>query len=141
MGCDIHMVVEERIAPGWWTPVRMMYCFNSIYKTEHGTRFASPIACSRNYERFAALAGVRGDGPEASGLPSDVNPATRHFLEHHGGDHSASWLPLAEALKRFVATEYYDDLADHEKKHPASFYFFLDDVNLEKYRLVFNFDS
>ncbi len=140
MGCDIHMVVEERVAPGWWTPVRMMYAFNSVYKTEHGSRFASPMSCSRNYERFAALAGVRGDGPEAVGFPDDVSPATRHFLENHGGDHTPSWLPLQEALKRFVETEHYE-LEDFDKKYPASFYFFLDDDDLSKYRLVFNFDS
>lgn len=145
MGCDIHMVVEKNIGTEdspRWVPYRMPRSHQNVYAKEPGKRFSSPMALSRNYERFAALAGVRGCGPAARGWPEDINEATRHLLENDG-DHTPSWLPLAEAVPIFLATDYYD-LSDFDRKYPAYFYFGVEeesDGSLSRFRLVFNFDS
>ena len=58
MGCDIHIVAERLTAPDTWIGIRD---FHSFHDKVGGWCF--PAALERNYERFAALAGIRGDGP------------------------------------------------------------------------------
>lgn len=63
MGCDIHLYIEYRKKPAPNTIPEPGRRWNSL-----GGR----INPGRNYALFAALAGVRGDGPEPKGYPEDA---------------------------------------------------------------------
>ena len=143
MGCDIHIAVEEN-TPHGWLPVRLMYSFHrKIWDADKNglDGFSSPAVCERHYTFFAALAGVRGHGPKARGWPDDINPATRYFLERHGGDHTPSWYPLAEFCKIWRDIESPAD--EFTQKYPATHLFMIDsaDENAGRFRVLFNFDS
>jgi hypothetical protein len=141
MGCDIHGLVERKVN-GKWICWRTLNPVHTSRPDEHGSSFASPAALSRNYERFAALAGVRGDGPDARGLPDDATDTATHLFETEEG-HTPSWLPLQEATDIFLATERYD-LREFDRKYPAYYYFGVEsesDGPLSDFRLVFWFDS
>ncbi len=83
MGCDIHIVTQVRRDGRWVTE-------------------PASVPDDRDYRSFAVMAGVRNYGTnppivpisEPRGLPPD-------FVEEEGddtGDHSKSWLTLAELL-------------------------------------------
>lgn len=147
MGCDIHLLVERRIRredmPDQWVAVRVIRSINTA--DEHPKwkqKWANPVARERNYDRFAALAGVRGSGPEPRGMPTDASDTAR-LLFKLDGDHTPSWLPLAEASAIFLKTEY-TTLSDLEREYPEYFYFGIEpecDGPVEDHRLVFWFDS
>src|SRR5882672_4508786 len=125
MGCDIHLVVERRIKqspmPDKWIAVRILEHINTAEKQKYDMNFATPAAKERNYERFAALAGVRGDGPEARGMPADASE-TAVLLYRIEGNHTPSWLPLSEAATIFAETEYHE-LTEFDRKYPTYHYF------------------
>src|SRR5207237_392615 len=99
MGCDIHMVLERKTEGGWLGIHNFPY-----YDNRNGHDF--PLAKDRNYDRFAALAGVRGEGPEARGMPADASPLAKYDSDECGPDgHSHSWLPLKDAAQIFLKTE------------------------------------
>jgi hypothetical protein len=93
MGCDIHCAIERRDSSGCW-------------------HFVSPLPIRRNYELFGILAGVQGTRVPISlprGLPVDYDQMDRtsadpdDYLDSDDGggpdefgDHSRSWLTLAE---------------------------------------------
>lgn len=115
MGCDIHYVVEQKQADGIWlgifatdTPIRLPY----------GLRQQIPLwrMKNRDYAFFAALAGVRGDGPGAIGLPPDVSHATRVYVELRDGDgHSHSHCSLyIFVLKHMLAIGMLPQMATHK---------------------------
>lgn len=138
MGCDIHMVVEKKIGERWIG----VHAFQRFYTREKRAS-AIPLACDRNYERFAALAGVRGDGPEARGLPDDLSDLAQLDGGYYLGDHSFSWLPLRDAANIFAATER-GIMSVWAKDYPCEFFFSVTDyreTDLDSYRLVFGFDS
>lgn len=94
MGCDIHCYIEFK-EPGnnGWNP------------------FGGKTYVGRNYAMFAALAGVRGDGPPAKGLPEDIayeaQGDNRLFITEDGdGDGEArreqavKW--VADGLSKYV---------------------------------------
>jgi len=87
MGTDIHGVVEELSSSD--------NAWSLVYVLRVNDR-----AGARNYKQFAALAGVRGEGPEPRGLPSDISDATRYLWETIG-DHTPSWLFVSEAVQIF----------------------------------------
>lgn len=108
MGCDIHMQLERRVVidsypEGIWQnanqftgiPLEGVWISSkepipSRYFNEHS--FAWWNIERRNYEFFAALAGVRGDGPDPKGLPEGVSPMTQAYIDSWGADgHSHSW--------------------------------------------------
>lgn len=127
MGCDIHIATEKRVDDKWVMVTRA---------------FWNTAARTRNYHRFAALAGVRGDGPPPRGLPDDISDSTRLFRDEWGDDgHSDSWLPLHDAARLWLETER-GEVNDFMRKWPESHYF---DVELESYpgvyRVVFWFDN
>lgn len=62
MGCDIHVLLERKVGDKW-----VMV-----------NRLESPVT-DRNYKRFAALAGVCGDGAVAKGLPDDLSESGRLY--------------------------------------------------------------
>ena len=60
----------------------------------------------RDYKFFARLAGVRGDGPEPNGVPSDVSALTqRHISRWEGDGHSHVHMTLREFVKRKIITD------------------------------------
>ena len=135
MGCDIHMVLERK-ANGKWIGVDTYQGHESAL----GKGYAWPEATNRNYRRFAALAGVRGDGPEPKGMPDDASDTAKILSEHWGSDgHSHSWFPLAEAAAIFLATAHQPN--DFAQKYPEAHFFGCDLENPEEYRLVFWFDN
>lgn len=128
MGCDIHGTVEKKVG-GKWVMVN---------------RWDSRWPCSeRIYARFAALAGVRGDGPAPRGLPKDVSDSTALYVAERALDfHSSSWLSLAEAIRVFVNT----DPAPITRKlnFPESHFWNIElaaPQDRRKYRIVFWFDN
>lgn len=93
MGADIHAAVERLVGGRW--------------------KFAGPLELGRNYDLFAVMAGVRGEHEpisQARGLPIDVDPTSCSVDGcgvladecgagpgyHDLGEHSHSWLTLAE---------------------------------------------
>ena len=117
MGCDIHVFLERKNKDGKY----------ELVKELDGT------ASVRNYRLFAALAGVRGEGPEPKGLPADVSEAVREIRHDWGGDgHSDSWEPFEKAVELWEAHRYGDfplvEFFEHGPPEP-------DD------RLVFWFDN
>jgi hypothetical protein len=141
MGTDIHGVVEEQVSPGRWVAIRTLDRFID----EDGKRL-EPACLVRNYRRFDALAGARGNGPAPRGLPDDASETARHLFETVG-DHSASWLPLDEASLIFAQTDFRKaiqaKLADFVAKPDGghNVYYFSEIGDGENYRLVFWFDS
>lgn len=99
MGTDIHGVVEHRRPDGTWIAIRTL----DVVLDEQG-REHRPGASARNDERFAILAGVRGDGPASRGLPDDASDAARWLFEGRGHD-DPSWLPLDEATRILAMTD------------------------------------
>lgn len=121
MGCDIHGWVEKRVDGKWigYRPLKDR---------------------DRNYDRFGALAGVRGLGPPQRGLPDDISETAKNESEEWGSDgHSHSWIPLKDALKIFTEHRYGDD--KHYSAYQAFDVDIDDEADFEKYRLVFWFDS
>jgi hypothetical protein len=122
MGADIHLVLEKRMTiPGTqtvaWVGVNAFpYVKGTVYDfSQRHKNAAAPVrdaegrvhwhANNRNYELFAALAGVRGDGPEPRGIPDDVSVLALHMIEGWGEDgHSHTWMLMDEALPLFLTT-------------------------------------
>lgn len=127
MGCDIHGWVEQRVGDRWVA-----------------VRELNDNANQRNYKRFAALAGVRGDGPEPRGLPEDISETTSwHVRAWNGDGHSHSWLPVIEALPLFQAVRYPgQEVTEYERRWPESYYFDIESTeDPSTYRIVFWFDN
>lgn len=106
MGCDIHMYMEWRYKGGEWQSVPEI----TIEPDEDGGRVRDLSATGRNYELFADLAGVRGEGPDPKGLPEDVSPLIARSADEWDCDgHSHSYCSIEEfeeILKRH--SESYD---------------------------------
>lgn len=99
MGTDIHGVVEHRTPDAKWIAMRTL----DLVIDEDGN-LHRPAALECNYKRFAALAGVRGNGPAPRGLPGDASDTARLLFERGGYD-DPSWLPLDEATGIFATTD------------------------------------
>ena len=129
MGCDIHGTIEIKV-DGKWIMINRL-------------PFDGP-ACDRNYKRFAALAGVRGEGPEPRGIPSDVSESTLLYIQEWDCDgHSHSWMDLKIAAAIFSATEFRHEPDSSASKYPMSHYFDVDEERFgnDDLRLVFWFDN
>ena len=138
MGCDIHMVLERKHGDHWIGVDSFKGHYCALDK-----RYAWPLATSRNYSRFAALAGVRGDGPDPRGIPDDASELSKLQIADWGQDgHSHSWMSVAEAAPIFYETDSYkkDEFARY---YPAAYYFDvdMDSKKLEDYCIVFWFDN
>jgi hypothetical protein len=128
MGCDIHICLEV-LERGQWLLI--------------GYFHAKSRACERNYDRFAAMAGVRGEGPKPQGMPSNAGEGTLWRRKKYGGDgHSESWLPLKVAGGIYAATYWpANDATDYYKTHPCDYFFDISDDDAPNYRIVFWFDN
>jgi hypothetical protein len=157
MGCDIHLVLEEKDANGKWVGINTFMSHDRASWTVGNRKrkpdifdvWSSPVARDRNYARFSALADVRSYdrvGPKPRGVPDDASETTKHLINKWGVDgHSHSWLSLKEATKIWVETEN-DDMINHHQKY-AEYHFFgvealtEDPKEFDKYRIVFWFDN
>ena len=85
MGCDIHVFVETQAENGEWVTL------GEVHRTWDNDK-PTGLASSRNYERFAALAGVRdynNTDKEPKGFPDDAGQTTRyHYGEWEGDEYS-----------------------------------------------------
>jgi hypothetical protein len=140
MGCDIHLVLERRRKDGKWVAIDTF----TGHESALDKGYAWPAATSRNYQRFAALAGVRGDGPAARGMPDDASETARFLAEEKwdSDGHTHSWLPLAEAADIFLRTHGPVEADSFAAKYPCAYFFGIDsDEGFDAYRLVFWFDN
>lgn len=141
MGCDIHMVLERKSSDGWVGLHNFQGC-----RGRDG-RSAYPVATERNYRLFAALAGVRGEGPAPKGLPEDMSLLTKHLSSDWDGDgHSHSWIGLPEAVVEFNQRRYPEgetpvDPGSYRDKYPSSYWFDVESDDVPEHRLVFWFDN
>lgn len=165
MGADIHMVLERKDKTrGKWVGINN---FNSRQAHVHvrdkeGQYVAAEAlvmweARSRNYAMFAALAGVRGDGPDPRGVPDDASDLALLEIDGWGADgHSHSWLPMSEALPIFMKHQFNGDGAIIKARiggksltelhmrvlsNEFAVDFEPDREELDDYRLVFWFDN
>ena len=100
MGCDIHIVIEQKYGSNW------IGIINSE-SIPYGT--LDPDPTMRNYQFFAALAGVRGDGPEPKGIPEDASGLSRMYIEGRDKDgHSHSYMPLKDFISTWLSV--HDDV-------------------------------
>lgn len=138
MGCDIHIVLERKIGDKW--------IGIDAYRQYFAPQMDQAYVRTRNYKRFAKLAGVRGDGPEPKGLPEDLSDLAKMLSDDWDLDgHSHSWASLLDALPIFIETEWFDieHQSDYAKKYPASYFFnvYEDELKGKDYRIVFWFDN
>ena len=102
MGCDIHIVVEQRYEDKWV----------GITNSDAVPYDAfNPNPSARDYRFFGALAGVRTNGPKPKGMPEDASDLAWLLAEGWDVDgHSHSYM----SLKDFISTW----LAVHDEKLP-----------------------
>lgn len=103
MGCDIHVVVEQR-HEGKWIGVHDCPPVRARGSNKEMTYAWHEIG-DRNYTRFGLLAGVRSDGPEPRGFPSDASDlASIRGRSWHGDGHSHSWTTAYELIPIMMET-------------------------------------
>ena len=114
MGADIHIYAERKLKDGTWAMSHDLKNFMDgkalrlhMSMTDPNAKYelhwCSPRIGTRNYQFFAALAGVRGEGPEARGLPDDVSPLVAEEAENWDGDgHSFSWYSARDMVPIFM---------------------------------------
>jgi hypothetical protein len=154
MGCDIHAVLERKFGDKWIGIEVLRHRYAFIFNDEEGAyendhlRYIGCKAIDRNYALFAALAGVRGEGPEAKGLPNSAPELSRALLFEYDDDlHSHSWCSLSEYIEKLLATMTNPAEVFLREDHPAlkdPYKFFFCMYTLEEgeeYRVVFAFDN
>lgn len=108
MGADIHIYAERKLKTGPWAMAREFtgidlrsFHVGPVKLTSNCLR---PNVSGRNYNFFAALAGVRGVGPEPRGLPDDISPLVAEEADSWDGDgHSHSWMSARDFIPIFIA--------------------------------------
>ena len=132
MGANIHTMLEKEI-DGEWVLVHVPH-WNT------GARRA-------NYDRFAKLAGVRGDGPVPKGAPSDISKGTQYRLNKWGCDaHSVSYDTLIRFLDVCKGTDREDFVYDDTWKYSDFCEHYLGmgfgkDECVDDFRVVYWFDN
>lgn len=112
MGCDIHFVVEVDFARGYEGEVPRGHVpqWVGVYSTGHTPNMARnpddmynwrSVWCDeRDYAFFAAIAGVRGEGPKPNGIPEDASELARMYIDQYGCDgHSYGHMPLLDFVR------------------------------------------
>lgn len=114
MGCDIHPVLEKKWKRDDGTTVWVgLHDFPYVtikeirQKGEIVARnyWHSPRAQWRNYQLFAKLAGVRGEGQDPKGLPNDASDLTLMLLSDCSDYHSHSWVSAREWVMHCLSLE------------------------------------
>ena len=106
MGADIHVLLERKVDGRWETwdrfagiPKRALV--RDVQDAGYDLHYRFTY---RNYAFFAALAGVRGDGPDPRGLPYDISPVAKAYVDNWGDDgHSHTYLFADEFCEAFMA--------------------------------------
>lgn len=130
MGCDIHFCVEKRITTwdedagdhvpveparwigvyGTWQTPALMTDRETVPKVGADVDRLSwlerrPAMKSRNYDFFAKLAGVRGEGPDPKGFPEDASELARMMTDPDSADdHSHSYDTLEDFVRTYLLT-------------------------------------
>lgn len=111
MGCDIHWVVEQQVKTRddtlIWIGVLEKNSPRIVSRLEDNSSLydRASVVSHRNYAFFAALAGVRGPGPDPRGLPDDASETTKVLVEWWDCDgHSHSWCSLREFISTWLGT-------------------------------------
>jgi hypothetical protein len=146
MGADIHMVLEQRFEDRWVGLHDYPYINKTAVESDSGTplsRYFFWKATNRNYKLFAAIAGVRGEGPDPKGVPDDASDLAHLAIESYGGDgHSHTWLSEEEAIRTWAPYVLKDgDWVAPERRQKVGDYLGMDDVGRDQYRLVIFFDN
>ena len=106
MGCDIHIVLERH----WkerdlWVGLHEFPYMPAKALNTYGVtlihEFVGWNLCTRDYNFFWALAGVRGGkGPPGipRGLPHDASTLPLVTLDNDRGAHSHSWMSLSDLI-------------------------------------------
>jgi hypothetical protein len=152
MGADIHMMMEVKTDEYGWVgvhefpSVKIDYSEKTTAAAKAGDLYLPSSAwwhvTNRNYRLFGALAGVRHDGPAPKGLPEDMSPLAKMFVESMGGDgHSHTWYMLDEALPIFAAHICPEDLVGERRPWISNDLFGIDRERLADYRLIIFFDN
>lgn len=127
MGADIHFTIEHRdphdglgwVGVFWSDALHSPPSYNhtaydnnaNISVEEQRRRMDAGVhpfgrLGRRDYGFFARLAGVRGDGPEPNGVPSDASALTQRCVMRWEGDgHSHVHMTLREFVKRKIITD------------------------------------
>jgi|GEM_PF-2092629 len=103
MGCDIHVVLEQKSKQGEWYGVREFRALPTKMFTDDAEGSSSNYAWfkiqSRNYHLFGDLADVRMDGTFGyvpRGLPRDMSAMVKDRYDGDDDLHSHSWLKPSE---------------------------------------------
>jgi len=103
------MVLEAKYEDKWVGVHAYHHLDASAYRAgipEQIDNWSWPEITCRNYELFAKLAGVRGEGPKPLGVPQDVSDLANAMIAGWGVDgHSHSYLSLAEFTRRYTTTD------------------------------------
>lgn len=98
MGCDIHIHIEYKVGDQPWQADR--HHKREVEEDDDGSvRISQVTHSSRDYELFGNLAGVRGSGGKAIGLPEDCSEIIKTSTDQSnkfGDDHSHSYSSLKE---------------------------------------------
>jgi hypothetical protein len=130
MGCDIHFILEKKIA-GKWVGVQTDY-------------FCSGPARSRWYGFFAELGMPhRGESDTAEplrGVPDDPSETARAILDYWSGDgHSHSWLTADQFIAAYKrAVEKYKTGTDRSQEMFGPYPLYTEE---DDYRVIFFFDN
>jgi hypothetical protein len=174
MGCDIHIVIERQKTEynyetgnhepaGEWLGVYASYLTpRVILDTEELPKVGEQIDGlrthgyhrsiafkGRNYDFFARLAGVRGEGPEPKGLPRDRSELTGYHLSEDDSDlHSHSWDTLEDFAWAWIKSQPDETVASAVGNHlqgDGTLLKFVtgtwDPEDLKLYRVCYAFDN
>jgi hypothetical protein len=132
MSADIHTMLEKEIDGKW-------VLIHTPHWNDAGER--------RNYDRFAKLAGVRGDGPAPKGVPSDISEGAQYRLRKWDCDaHSVSYDTLIRFLEVCKETER-DNTWDYSSYKTSDFCEYYLGIRLDEdecvddFRVVYWFDN
>lgn len=114
MGCDIHIFIEWKKGDQPWTKDS-----HHIAHEDYNGDLLEVDADGRDYDLFAALSGVRGDGPDANGLPPDVTKDIDYTL-YNSDYHSISFYSLEDFMDIYFRL-YPSDKVELDNAVPIAF--------------------
>ena len=145
MGADIHFVIEYK-NPKTNRWIGIFDTGNPFIDLYRGMENPIRKLRSRDYEFFARLAGVRGEGPEPNGIPQDISELTAMSIEDWKSDgHSHSHRPLEEFIALKLGISEAEIIANKLTNAHNEIRLFIGPVrilpDIRRYRVVFWFDN